>query len=70
MALLKTKPPEKSLAERIAEFRSELDAWIDAKAAELKEDTPGVPVGVLRNLLTARAGACQCQAVQDMLEGK
>ncbi|MGN8547820.1 hypothetical protein ACQPTN_24855 [Bradyrhizobium sp. 13971] len=68
--MLKPRPqPEKSLAERIGEFRAELDAWIDGKAAELKEDTPGVPVGVLRNLLIARAGTCQCQAVQDMLEG-
>ncbi|MGY4160492.1 hypothetical protein ACVINW_006334 [Bradyrhizobium sp. USDA 4461] len=69
--MLKPKPqPEKSLAERIGEFRAELDAWIDRKAEELKEDTPGVPLGVLRNLLIARAGACQCQAVQNLLEGQ
>jgi hypothetical protein len=60
-----TKP---TLPERIAEIRSEADAFIDAKAAELAGESPGVPLGVLRNLLTARAGGCQCLAVKQITE--
>ena len=67
---LKAKPlPEKPLAERIEDFRAELDRFIDAKAAELKEQPPGVPLQVLRNMITVRAGGCQCQAAQSILEG-
>lgn len=65
--------PEKSkagasLAERIALLRAETDAFIDARAALLKEDAPGVPVGVLRNLITNRAPGCACQATLIELE--
>jgi hypothetical protein len=67
--MLKPKPqPEKPLSERIAEFRAELDRFIDDKVDELKEECSGVPAGVLRNILTQRAGGCQCQAVQNLLE--
>jgi hypothetical protein len=53
-----TKPP---LKDRIAEIRAEIDAFIDAKAEELKAGIPGVPLQVLRNDLTARAPSCQCR---------
>ncbi|MGY4620898.1 hypothetical protein ACVWZ4_006125 [Bradyrhizobium sp. USDA 4472] len=59
-------PKPKTLPERIADFRAELDVFLDKKAAELGEDTPGVPVSVLRNLLTNRNFGCQCQAVQNL----
>jgi hypothetical protein len=61
--------PEKPLAERIAEFRAELDAFIDSRAEALKQESPGVPFRVLRNILTVRASGCQCQAAQNILEG-
>jgi hypothetical protein len=61
--MLKAKP-EKPLAERIADFRDELDQFIDSRAEALKAETPGVPLQVLRNILTNRAGGCQCQAAQ------
>jgi hypothetical protein len=51
-SMVKQQQPERSLAERIADFRAELDAWIDAKAQEMKADAPDVPLGVLRNLST------------------
>ena len=69
--VLKQKPlPEKkSLAERIADFREELDAFIDSRAEALKQESPGVPFQVLRNILTNRAGGCQCQGALNILEG-
>jgi hypothetical protein len=68
MALLKSKtpPPLEDLATRIAAIRAEADAFIDAKAEELKAQTPGVPIAVLRNILTNRAFGCQCQAVLNL----
>jgi hypothetical protein len=54
-----TKPP---LKDRIAEIRAEIDAFIDAKAEELKVGIPGIPLVCIRRDLTARAGDCQCRA--------
>jgi hypothetical protein len=68
--MLKQKAlPENGLAERIADFRDELDAFIDSRAEALKQESPGVPFQVLRSILTVRAGGCQCQAAQNILEG-
>jgi hypothetical protein len=62
MALLKSSPPPKiPLEEKIAMLRDELDAEIDRRAAELQETMPGVPVEVVRNILT-RNSDCQCAA--------
>jgi hypothetical protein len=60
--------PEKPLAERIEGFRAELDQFIDAKASEIKEASPGVPEGVIRNMITNRFFGCQCQSVLHVLE--
>jgi hypothetical protein len=48
------------LEERIKKLRAEIDAVIDAKTAAVARENPGVPSGVIRNLLTARAPACAC----------
>jgi hypothetical protein len=53
----------KSLSEKIAALRAEAEAFLDAKAAELAKQSPGVPVGVLRNLIAARAPGCSCLQV-------
>jgi phage terminase large subunit len=37
-----------------------IDAIIDARAEAVAKENPGVPSGVIRNLLTARAPACPC----------
>jgi phage terminase large subunit len=37
-----------------------IEAIIDAKAEAVARESPGVPLGVIRNLLTARAPACPC----------
>ena len=60
-------PKPKTLPERIADFRAELDAFLDEKAKEAAKDCPGVPLGVVRNMITGRAPhGCQCQAVQNL----
>ena len=49
-----------SLEDRIEEIRAEIDGIIDARVAGIASQSPGVPPGVIRNLLTARAPACRC----------
>jgi hypothetical protein len=49
-----------SLEDRIRQIRTDIDAIIDAKAETVAKQSPGVPLGVIRNLLTARAPACPC----------
>jgi len=49
-----------TLEERIREIRAEIEAIIDTRAMAVTTESPGVPVGVIRNLLTARAPACPC----------
>jgi hypothetical protein len=56
MKLTRTPP----LEDRIKQIRSDIAAIIDAKAEAVAKESPGVPVGVIRNLLTARAPACPC----------
>jgi hypothetical protein len=48
------------LEDRIKQIRADIDAIIDARAEAVARESPGVPVGVIRNLLTARAPACPC----------
>jgi len=48
------------LEDRIEELRSEIDGMIDARVARIASENPGVPAGVIRNLLTARAPSCRC----------
>lgn len=51
-------PP--TLEEKIRELRAEIDALVDARARAAALGSPGVPIGVIRNMLTARAPACSC----------
>jgi hypothetical protein len=48
------------LEDRIKQIRADIDAIIDARAETVAKESPGVPLGVIRNLLTARAPACRC----------
>jgi hypothetical protein len=52
--------PTPPLEERIKRIRAEIDAVIDSKTAVVAKENPGVPAGVIRNLLTARAPNCAC----------
>jgi hypothetical protein len=57
VALMKSQSTE----DRIIAIRAEIDAFIDEKAAEeLKLLGPGVPLQIVRDILTARGGRCQC----------
>jgi hypothetical protein len=49
-----------TLEVRIRELRAEIETLIEAKVESIAEQSPGVPAGVIRNLLTARAPACAC----------
>ena len=49
-----------TLEQRIRQIRADIDALIDARAQAVARESPGVPIGVIRNMLTARAPACPC----------
>jgi hypothetical protein len=55
-------PKPQPLSEQITTLRAEIDAFIDERAATIKETCEGVPEVVIRQLLTARAEGCQCRA--------
>lgn len=55
------KPVQISLEQKIKQLRAEIEGIIDARAESIARDSPGVPLGVIRNLLTARAPACPCR---------
>jgi hypothetical protein len=57
------------LEDRIKQIRSDIAAIIDAKAEAVAKETPGVPIGVIRNLLTARAPACPCAQYLEITAG-
>jgi hypothetical protein len=52
--------PTPALEARIKQIRADIDGIIDARAKAVAKESPGVPLGVIRNLLTARAPACPC----------
>jgi len=45
-----------------------IDAIVDARAEAVAKESPGVPLGVIRNLLTARAPACPCAQYLELRE--
>jgi hypothetical protein len=55
-----------TLEDRVRQIRSEIDAIVDARAEAVAKQSPGVPLGVIRNLLTARAGICRCAQYLDL----
>ena len=69
MAMLRpppNPPPSPLNEQRIKSLRTEIDAFIDARVENERANCPGIPAGVLRNLLTARSGGCQCEAWLDI----
>ena len=55
------------LTERIKQLRAELDTLIDEEAAERAKTAPGIPVPVIRQLITNRAPGCQCRQTLELL---
>ena len=64
--MLKPKP----LADRIKEIQIEAEAFIDARAAELKKQFPGLPIATLRRDIEAQAFGCPCKQALSITEGK
>jgi hypothetical protein len=42
---------------------------MDERAEAIAKQNPGVPVGVIRKLLTARAGTCRCEQYLEIAGG-
>jgi len=49
-----------TLEERIKNIRADIETIIDARVDVVSKESPGVPKGAIRNLLTARAPGCLC----------
>lgn len=56
------------LDERIRQIRTEIDSIIEARAQAVATQSPGVPVAVIRNLLTAHAPTCSCAQYLEILD--
>jgi hypothetical protein len=69
--LMKSKSPmPPTLSEdRVLALQQEINLFIDQRAAELKRtEAPDVPQAVLRAILTARSGNCECRAYLKILQ--
>jgi len=54
------------LEDRIKDLRNEIDAIISSRVEDVARQSPGVPTGVVRHLLTARAPGCACAQYLDL----
>jgi hypothetical protein len=63
------QPRATRIEERIEELRAEIDGIIDARVDRIAGENPGVPAGVIRNLLTARAPSCRCAQYIELCGG-
>jgi len=58
------------LEERIKDIRDEIDAIIASRVEVIARQSPGVPAGVVRNLLTARSPGCACAQYLELRAGE
>ncbi len=65
--LLKAKPKEATLKERIEALHAEINAMIDGLAAEIKEQCPNQPLSTIE--MTLRRGQCRCECAKRLSEG-
>lgn len=49
-----------TLERKIRQIRADISALIDTRARTVARDSPGVPLGVIRNMLVARSPTCPC----------
>jgi hypothetical protein len=68
MALKSNQTKTEPLEVRIRRMQDEAEAFLDAKAIELKAESPEVPLQVLRNLITVRHNGCACNAALNAME--
>jgi len=64
------QPRTTRLEDRIEELRAEIDSIIDERVAGIASQNAGVPSGVIRNLLTARAPTCRCAQYLELCREK
>lgn len=57
-------PPLDDRIERIKKIRADIETFIAARVAAIKQDCPGVPEGAIRNTLT-RSG-CECRSYLEI----
>jgi hypothetical protein len=50
-----------SLEDRIEMIRAEIERVVQDRVDTIARESPGVPKGVIRNLLIARAPSCACE---------
>ncbi|GLH77482.1 hypothetical protein SSBR45G_23900 [Bradyrhizobium sp. SSBR45G] len=50
-----------TLEDRIDQIRTEIERVVEERVDAVAKESPGVPRGVIRNLLVARAPACACE---------
>ncbi|WP_257168568.1 hypothetical protein [Bradyrhizobium sp. SRS-191] len=50
-----------SLEDRIELIRAEVDQVVQDRVDAIAKESPGVPRGVIRNLLIAKAPSCACE---------
>jgi hypothetical protein len=63
-AKAKKKPTEPSLEERLEALQAEIDVIIAKLVDERYAACPGVPRGVIENIVIGRAGGCKCEALR------
>ena len=68
MALKNNQTKPEPLNDLIRRAQAEAESYLDAKASELKEQSPELPWQVLRNLLTVRFNNCACAAALNSME--
>lgn len=60
---LNQRMSEPTLTERIEALRAEINTLIDAKVHEAAKNAPGVPEGVIRNMLIARGSGLSAGSI-------
>jgi len=58
-----------TLEDRIEQIRAEIERVVQDRVEIVAKESPGVPKGVIRNLLIARAPSCACEQYL-MLQGR
>ena len=56
------------LKDRIRAICAEVDALIDTRVAEDHRAYPGIPLPVLRSLITTRNSGCQCRQYLRLMD--
>jgi len=61
MPALKPPPTPPLNLDRIKALHADIEAYIDARVAEVAKACPGVPAVRIKHDLMTRAGGCQCR---------